>query len=180
MNILSIDFDYVLTGDIKKCTDVSVNKDAYSKVLHIIREHPRTKVVIADDHHEIVHLLRDTLHLRGITLYNVDYHHDIVYHTRYRMTCGNWASRLIVSGEVGKYYWIPQVGSSRYKGPIPYEITTLDNVAKQQFDLIFICKSSLWLPRCFDYLFDNLIDTVKAHHDMEVIQDPGRNNRERI
>lgn len=99
-----------------------------------------------------------------IEVVNVDYHHDF-YRNDFlnQVDCGNWVNCLFETNiyrhgkESDKYCWIHREDSDVFPEPKEYvstkTIEELSTLEEFKFDLLFICRSSVWSPPHLDKEF---------------------------
>lgn len=98
---------------------------------------------------------------QSIEVVNIDYHHDL-YRNDFlnEVDCGNWVNCLFETNvyrngkKSDKYYWVHRKDSDMLSEPKEYvktktieELSTLEGF---EFDLLFICRSSVWSPPHLD------------------------------
>lgn len=166
----------------KRCGDI--NTISKKKVLDMYKPSiPRNfwsivtnkpKIYVADSHSFIWHFIKD-----GSTIWNIDAHHDCGYSgISENIHCGNWALSGLLSRMIYEYNVIypkwrekaPEKKPSRdisisYKLPMP-----------QEYDVIFVCRSSCWTPPWFDLRFRKFI--LSSGMEYEIISDSAWKLRE--
>lgn len=99
VNILSIDFDWVLSSNQwLELNNFILNKVDKAKTIGFIKQH-----------HHILHYLDSESHVT-----NIDHHHDIFYDKKYNkvITEGNWVAPCIRNKKIVSYEWIGNTKSS--------------------------------------------------------------------
>lgn len=110
----------------------------------------------------------------NITVTNIDMHPD-VDNGNDRLDCGNWIKFIIKKYPNTKIQWIANPIST--KTYVNEELTTpledeiikgsiVNNFAtikKQKFDLVFLCRSDIWLPPHLDKEFVKLARYILMH-----------------
>ena len=68
--------------------------------------------------------------LKSVCLYNLDHHHDVIYHKEWKgVNEGNWIYPLFMKGAIKEYHWIKNL-DSEIQDKTPETLTTLDIVYK--------------------------------------------------
>lgn len=113
-----------------------------------------------------------------VQLYNIDMHHDMFNHN-FTLDCGNWIEHLsedlIKTNITLQHKWIINPASENL-----YELTDpeFQDIIEKNFeclkdktwDIIFLCRSDIWLPPHLDHHFTDLANFIIAHsedHDVE-------------
>ena len=169
MNILTIDFDWIM-GDVIEAynDDISAGEDhqqlwdSISKRLPGVNLWPnyslyldiknicnlyKGKLYKITNHHDIVSYIKEPID----TLINIDHHHDYYKATGVTYNCGNWVRWLHNQKKFKTYIWIPNDSSlltladqnnlSLLTVP-PYPMETL---YRYKIDQVFLCQSPEWL-----------------------------------
>lgn len=109
-------------------------------------------------------------------IFNIDHHHDIYYGDRQKeevdrfdFAClANWVYYLGKNEKIAKYHWIKNEKSIAFPEedikdlvfPVDFSLSR-DNLWDIDFDYVFVCQSSEYLPRKFHqffYLFKAIAD----------------------
>lgn len=111
-----------------------------------------TKVVVINEHNEILDVLRRYGH-KNCEVINFDHHHDITYHNDdYEENIENWVQYGRVEGLIGQYSWIHQDNSKPcLNAPFQYfheswKDVPLDIWEGKSFDMVVICISKHFTP----------------------------------
>ena len=142
--------------------DLEKLKDFWEKI--IIGEPKR--IIIADSHLELYYIIND-LSSMGADIkevVNIDAHHDYGYEQLLEVDCGNWA--YFITDIVEDYYlYYPEWRIQReeecinsLEGIIYYGLPKPDN-----YDLIFLCRSSGWTPPWSDNVFLYFIKKLRKY-----------------
>jgi len=128
----------------------------------------RPKLYVADSHFRIWSMLDMIGNVKSIT--NLDAHHDCGYRLPKIdddfVDCGNWGRWAVLLGktdELNLHY--PQWRQGEEEWSDENQPLELNNVSyelpkPQDYDAIFVCRSSSWTPPWFDGLFETLIDNA--------------------
>lgn len=158
--------------------DIDVKHQEIIDVLKTLLKLPQnTTVLIADTHANIVPMFRSItkdFYEKDVTynIYNVDHHHDIFY-TNIAGTeerdfhCANWVSYLHNHDKLNNYTWICNEDSKQYKGKLKldsFNVTSdLSTISDLDFDAVFVCVSSSWIPLHLYQEFTNFIGVLNIH-----------------
>ena len=118
----------------------------------------KVKVCVRDSHKEAYpFIVSKRKHLEGVEIYNIDFHHD-VYSFNRGVDCGNWALRCSEMG--AKVFWLGREDSDC--SALENNMNVLkrvseEDILKQEFTHIFLCRSSMWSPPHLDTYFIELI-----------------------
>lgn len=197
LKVLSIDFDYIMAPCIKLYNDLCegkensnvvwkhieaerniepfLNYDAVSliKIARIIKSNAinGAKIVPIKEHQEIVELLCHTN--KGVNLVNIDFHHDIMYHTdmiaeltdMHNYNCENWVYYLHNIGKLKSYTWIKAPQSDLLSPSIKFDFNMLGkqglDTVDNDFDMVVFCLSPQWVPYKFHHLYDLILELCK-------------------
>lgn len=118
----------------------------------------KIKVCVRDSHKEAYPFITSKRKsLRDVEIYNIDFHHD-VYDFNRGVDCGNWALRCFEMG--ANVFWLGREDSDdkavKYDKGVLSRISE-DDILKQEFTHIFLCRSSMWSPPHLDKYFIELI-----------------------
>lgn len=132
------------------------------------------KVMIANSHKHIYEFIHK--HMKEdeeLRLVNIDMHHDIINENS-KLDCGNWISFLIKEQEEKNkpisFKWIANpislnvyglegVFEKAFGGKTPV-LPSIKAIKNEKFDLIFLCRSDIWLPPHLDVYFVELYDML--------------------
>lgn len=165
MNIISIDLDILfqchkyekyIFYDIEpkmawKVIDLlnieySPDYEKIYKLLNIIRDIPKEKRYIIENHEEILDFLKE---YKNVNLYNFDYHHDTGYKEfSYTPNGGNWVLFAKNNKYIKNYFWFKNEFSDIQKNKPFYfeEYNILDEYSLPKFDMAVICISKHYTP----------------------------------
>jgi hypothetical protein len=157
--------------DIKKYADFQPENLAISLIDKGFSFQKHPKLVIADSHKELYRYLK---RLGKSRVYNFDAHHDL-WRDNKEVDCGNWLFRATEDGYVKGIYWIAPSWSEEFnngdeywfngnKGYSQYINGHYYNkmpIYKEDIDLLFICRSSAWVPPHLDKSFIKMIKQVQ-------------------
>lgn len=115
----------------------------------------------------------------GINLINIDMHHDC-FNNNAKLDCGNWIKHLMDFCPDTRLTWITQPVALEV-----YDITDMAGIIETDFsklkefdfDLLFLCRSDIWLIPYFDFYFDMLVYAISQMTDNGVIEDAVREPR---
>lgn len=125
-------------------------------------------IYVTDSHSDIYQLLQLEKHNE---IYNIDAHHDCGYdwyslYVEGNLNCGNWGfighqEKLIK--KFHQYYPLWRINNP--EGPSAFELTTINYglPAPQEYDQVFICRSSCWTPPWSDTQFSSFVDKPNTH-----------------
>lgn len=165
----------------KLLESVTVDQDKLNKVIDLIqKQNVFSEVLIAQSHAHLAGFIRDNNEdNEPIELINLDMHHDTFKQgtheakTFEEVDCGNWGTVLFNQYPGTQITWVNQEGSEIFgDGDKRLKITSdLDSVLDEDYDLIFICRSDIWLPPHLDKDFDKLFQAA-CNHFYQVKYDP--------
>ena len=144
-------------------------------LLKVIKRIDASKVYFIESHETVAKYIDQTF----CNLWNIDHHHDITYNEEnialplINCNCGDWVKFLMDSKKVKQYVWIGNSNSvepdESVQNHYQYEQKVLEefNLDKlaQQTDMLFICKSSDWLPEHYAPLFDAWIAICEEYYE---------------
>lgn len=121
-------------------------------------------VSFADSHAEIYDFIHEhTKKNDKVRVYNVDHHSDC-YNMGDEVNCGNWANKLSDEGIMTRYTWVrgdneDEIDSDTLKCRfnVTRDITALEGIG---WDMIFVCRSSVWSPPHLDKDFNRLYERM--------------------
>lgn len=154
-------------GENEKLEKIKVD----TKALELLKEFilktcsKSTFCTVYDSHKYCFDEILSRLHYnQPIEVVNVDYHHDL-YENDFlnEIDCGNWVNGLFYTNlyrnlrAEDKYHWIHRDDSDMLSEPKRcVETSTIEGLSTLegiQFDLLFICRSSVWSPPHLDKEF---------------------------
>ncbi len=115
-----------------------------------------------------------------INVFNVDMHHDmfdttattglennkmVTTYKTHDVDCGNWATHVKILCPSSTITWIcNDISEELYPCPFVDSIQhSFESIVDKQFDLIFLCRSDIYLPPHLDKQFDKLRETIQTH-----------------
>lgn len=110
----------------------------------------------------------------NISVTNIDMHSD-VDNGNNKLDCGNWIKFLVEKFPDTKIHWIANtISTQTYVNeetatPLEKEIiknrsvNNFDTIKNQKFDLVFLCRSDIWLPPHLDKEFVKLARYILMH-----------------
>ena len=142
MNILSIDFDWIMEPSIEAYNyfikedplgpaqswerifelipnlniDYDLNK--YKTLFFVLKQVAnnihRDNIYVGYQHHELYYFLKDVSPEEPITIYNIDHHHDLGYpeNDNTKLNIGNWVTYINKEKKLQNYTWIRNKNSS--------------------------------------------------------------------
>lgn len=155
---------------------VKCNEDELAKVSVFLNDcKPDIPVMIANSHvHIYDFILSHAKPGQELRILNLDFHHD-AYHTEQELNCGNWVLKLKdrIDNPV-VYQWVTSDnGWNASEGTIPrfvqgaYRFKTFKDYLswnkEYKPDLIFLCRSDVWVPPHLDGYFDMLMRFMASH-----------------
>ena len=159
-----------------KIKTVKCNEDELAKVSVFLNDcKANIPVMIANSHvHIYDFILSHAKPGQELRILNLDFHHD-AYTALQELNCGNWVLKLKerISNPV-VYQWITSDnGWNCAEGSIPrfvqgaYRFKTFKDYLswnkEYKPDLIFLCRSDLWVPPHLDVYFDILMRFMASH-----------------
>ena len=139
MNVLSIDFDWIMEPVIEAYNHISgspvlkyddcwniikkklpdtkfyCNNNLLNKIFEIVEKFPN-RIVIGENHEEILQMINDE---PVDMLVNIDHHHDCYGFSLDRnneIHCGNWVDYLFQNDLLGHYIWVTNYTSDPNQG----------------------------------------------------------------
>ena len=197
MKVLSIDFDYIMYPCIKLYNNLCDGKEnptvtwnmieqergiekflcydanVLMEIAKVIKKNLKNgaKLIPINNHDEIIQHLNNE---KIIELLNIDYHHDIIYHSEdinsltdfEKYDCGNWVGYLQLNNFLKEYTWLKAPSSSLCTINLPdfhYNILGLKdfNSITDDYDCIFFCLSPQWVPYKYHHLYQLIISLVQ-------------------
>ena len=191
MNILSIDFDIIMSKDLNLynnlvgperpldaiqkefpvLNNVKANLNNYQAIFTIINNialglHP-DDIKVALSHEDIKYLLEGQ---SNVNVFNIDNHHDIGYRTNNPEVCGcgNWAGYYLKNNTISHYTWIKNPYSEvdlncNNERIIISNLLDFDFSTLPKIDKLFICFSPEWVNMDYHPLFFTILDTLNAY-----------------
>lgn len=157
----------------KELSKIGLDKSGYNKLKKIIKRYCNsdTKVFIADSHSRAYDFIRKYDTGGEIDIVNIDFHHDyydcqseVNNTTEEDVNCGNWVRLLIDNDDRISYTWVCREDSDLSErlefSPNFCGYKMIEDLLEESepYDLLFICRSSVWSPPHLDYYFFQLID----------------------
>lgn len=197
MKVLSIDFDYIMYPCIKLYNNLCDGKEnptvtwnmieqergvekflcydanALMEIAKVIKRNIKNgaKLIPINDHDEIIQYLENE---KNIELLNIDYHHDIIYHSEDinsladfgKYDCGNWVGYLQLNNFLKEYTWLKAPSSNLCTIDLPnfqYKILGLKdfNSISDDYDCVFFCLSPQWVPYKYYHLYQLIISLAQ-------------------
>lgn len=124
------------------------------------------KVHVFDSHKHCYDLVKKVIYA-GVSisrLTNIDFHHDCYSYDIEEVNCGNWLVKLMTEYPEIDYTWIKRKDSEDLSKDGDFVACSQLNISEDlseifncTWDLVFICKSSVWSPPHLDGDFYNLV-----------------------
>lgn len=141
---------------------------------------------IWDTHLDILAFLQDKTNLE---ILNVDAHHDISSHEVlseiHMVDCGNWGGYLISRGRVKSwtqvfpewrhYRTTPKFEKRAQEAKqwnTPVVSKPLSEIKRFAPDILFVCRSSPWVPPIYDGLFSDFCKAISDKGHFKVVEAP--------
>lgn len=172
-----------------KLATVGLLEDEFDLLKQILSNQQDTHapVLITNSHLDIYEFIKEQSDKQqcerndyDLRVVNVDMHHDMFNDHNEIIDCGNWVSALqrdMNEAGYGMFFqWVVNPVSLKMyglEGDI-WEKITLPSLAKvkdQQFDVIFLCRSDMWLVPHLDRAFSEVCDLIVEHFDNVEIRD---------
>lgn len=178
-----------IQNNYKNLEEIDVRYDEIYKLAQVIYSIEKPPMIyVAESHKEIASVFAqhwNSGQYSSVKIVNIDFHSDMYDNDPEYINCGNWFFHII--SRIGKvnpfaqnaehryneYLWVHNPDSSLTEG---YDIPTfiapyveLQNgidpeLLKDEYDVIFICKSSMWSPPHLDELLINALTPLKDEH----------------
>lgn len=159
-----------------KIKTVKCNEDELAKVSVFLNAcKADIPVMVANSHVNIYNFILSHANKgQELRIINLDFHHD-AYNKSQELNCGNWVLKLKERTENPvSYQWVTSKnGWNCSEGSIPcfikesYRFKSFAEYLSQNKDykpdLIFLCRSDVWVPPHLDGYFDMLMRFVAAH-----------------
>ncbi len=172
----------------KHLADVTINKTAFSKIKKKIKTNLICPIMIVNSHIHLYDFIKN--HIKNnkskMQIYNIDMHHDM-FNTNYEtkdgkrrynkdnMNCGNWGIFVKQKYPNSEIIGIKnKISGNIFKNNLEkpdISTTKFDIINDIDFDMIFICRSDIWLAPHLDSYFDELYQIV-LHRYPSVLVDP--------
>lgn len=133
-------------------------------------------IMIADSHKHIYDFIEENYDFKNdINVTNIDFHHDLYgINDKWRedVDCGNWMVKLFQKYNC-KYNWINQEDSDKdiKSNDELYKVNELkiNDIVNEKYDLLYICKSSIWSPPHLDEKFIETFGPLFKQKDIKLI-----------
>lgn len=166
---------------------ITVDDSAVEIIMNLIKATTSedTLITVWDSHANIYEEVTSRDTDGGLELINIDFHHDNYYEAQ-DVDCGNWV-RYLFDKELSyratdndKYTWIKREDSDVPAEAFPEwfheveNIEYLDKLAEEMyesdkhFDMVFICRSSMWSPPHLDGEFEKFIERLEEFSEPEI------------
>ena len=151
--------------------NVTVDMLRLSQLLDILENQDcDIPVMIAQSHKSIYDFIHEHMdEENSVSIVNIDLHHDM-FNDNIELDCGNWISHIKNDYPKTTITWITrEVSLECYgltvKDKIPFALD-FSEIADEQFDIVFICRSDAWLPPHLDTYFDDVVNfcSYKFNH----------------
>lgn len=163
--------------------NIGVNMKAFKAVTSMLEKtlNSSTQVFVADSHRHIYNTIHQEYEEKGcydgLELVNIDFHHDYFgMRNSDQVDCGNWVNALFDEADESSplswcnnldklYIWVcceDSLKSSELDEKPWFNYGDLKHIgsSKQAWDIIFICRSSMWSPPHLDKKFLSLCKSV--------------------
>lgn len=140
-----------------KLRSIGIKENDYNVMKELIANNFE-KIMIADSHKHIYEFITDDLEDDEIDVYNIDFHHDLYGINNIRrqdVDCGNWMVKLFDEFDCN-YFWINQEDSDKKlenENFCDLKEMKIEDLKKESFDVLYICRSSVWSPPHLDKYF---------------------------
>lgn len=141
----------------------------------LLRQDSEIPAMIAGSHVKAYGFIHEHVPENGKhLLVNVDMHHDM-FNEDPKVDCGNWIGFLTKEYQEMCPLWICNPVSKEMYGIKEKDVEhtkhklaelipeTLDMIQDERFDLIFLCRSDIWLPPHLDDKFLELAELIQSH-----------------
>ena len=135
-------------------------------------------VVICDSHkwiYSYINQLQMKQHKKDkINLLNIDFHSDYRL-PKTELDCGNWLN-YVMDKYKGQYRWLGWNDSFLQKLPKQLQFITdinsvLSDIKSTKWDLVFVCRSSMWSPPHLDSVFTDIFYPLTLSSKKVVAED---------
>jgi hypothetical protein len=139
----------------EKALDVMVaNQEVLKGFWDKVCPHRPLSFIVAESHLMLFHYLK-AMNLRNCSITNFDAHHDCGYHKNIKdIHCGNWVYHGIKKKYIGDYKLIYPEWRVKSPEPTPtfgaFTFGNLASVKPEEYDIVFVCRSSCWTPSWCD------------------------------
>lgn len=146
----------------EKLDSVICDTKRLDELMRILKTKPNIPTFICNSHKFAYHFITDHFipdEHDSINIINIDMHHDC-FNDNEELDCGNWINHIKKLCPKTTLTWITQpVAIDMYaiddmKSIIQTDFSKLKTFA---FDILFICRSDIWLPPHLDTHFDQLL-----------------------
>lgn len=156
----------------KDIRDVSINEEELSKMMDLLdNQNPSSSAFITFSHKDIYDFILENLNdynKEELYICNIDMHHDM-FNKNEELDCGNWINFIYEYADEQnidfKLKWVANEISEEVYGLgslRSYIHTSIDDIKNEcDFDLIFLCRSDIWLPPHLDLDFEKLAEKIK-------------------
>lgn len=174
---------YATYGD--ELNSIGIMEDELEALKRLLmKQSKRAKVMICNSHKHIFDFVFKYIKKEeNIQLVNIDMHHDMINDNK-KLDCGNWISFMIKAQQERKaklsFEWIANPISLdvygiedlfqinfKDKSPVLPSIKAIEN---NSYDLIFLCRSDIWLPPHLDCYFTEIYDLIAKKFSNVVVE----------
>lgn len=131
-------------------------------------------IMIADSHKHIYNFIEENLddYSDTINVTNVDFHHDLygINDDSRGIDCGNWMVNLFKNYNC-EYNWVNQDDSDKHLDNCNFckiNLKEIKDIEKENYDLLYICRSSVWSPPHLDKYFIDAFNPLIMQNKIEV------------
>ncbi len=193
MSIFIWGHHYATEHSAKILKTVKVNRIALNSIKSVIKNNNNyddihRKSMIVNSHRHIYDFIKDNFDSDQhscIDVYNVDMHHDMFDSTvvsnidgtvEYKtgpLDCANWATCVKRDFPGSIIHWICNpISQELYSSPFPDDIIKdINYIKSMKFDLIFLCRSDIYVPPHLDKAFDELRKCIQSNFTSTLIEE---------
>lgn len=222
--IISIDLDIIFENILKECNNLikvdqdreynwnniyknfdkklfKINYKYYNEIINILKTYiPLVdKVYIGYDHSSIINIIekeKNNLNSNYLfNIYNIDYHHDIIYNTKQFENiqqgfcdCGSWVGFLNYYNCICTYHWYKSKNSNKNNilnceevyPALMHEYILNDNfpLNLKNVKILFISISDQWIPPIFDEEIKKIFLNINNYEFIDNEYSPNRNKKD--
>lgn len=165
---------YASNGE--EISSIGIMNEEYEALIRLLANQSHNiKTMITNSHKHIYDFVFNNLpNGENIQLVNIDMHHDII-NDNSELDCGNWISFMVKEqckrNAKISFKWLPnpislevydlkEVFEESFGENMPI-LSSVKDIENDKYDMIFLCRSDIWLPPHLDNYFENLLSVFK-------------------
>ena len=165
----------------EKLNGVSIMEQELKKIKEVIlNQQSDIPAMIAGSHlqiYDFIHTFADTSDKLAVA--HIDMHHDM-FNKNPEVDCGNWLGHIteeyrteilwIANPVTAEMYGLTDDAEPSGKAVCDLMKTSIAEIEGKTFDMIFLCRSDIWLPPHLDSYFSDLCKVMKQHFNEIILE----------